>query len=353
MENQMENFHHEPKATDGFSTTEKVKAVIPGTAEHRAKEAAQDRLDTKQDNQMDFEKDNFHHEPEATDGFSTKEKIKAVIPGTAEYRAKEAAQDRLDAKQDNQMDSEKDKATDGLSTTEKIKSMIPEKIMSVMPTTEQIKSYIPTTEQIKSVIPTTEQIKSVIPTTEKIKSVIPGMASQDKQMDLEKEDFHHEPKATDGFTTGEKIKSVIPGTAEYRAKNAAQERLDGQLPHSTIQQVENPDQPMVVEKKKDWPQDLPAKEPTPTDGWTRSQKLKAMIPGTVENRAKELNKQTLPNFHHEPQPTDGFSMTETVKAVIPGTPEYRAKQAAQDRINGQLPHSIIGEVGQPSIAKVE
>jgi len=54
---------------------------------------------------------------------------------------------------------------------------------------------------------------------------------------------HHEPKATDGFSTTEKIKSIIPGTAEHRAKKAAQDRIDGELPHSTIQQVEQSNLP--------------------------------------------------------------------------------------------------------------
>jgi len=84
------DFHHEPKPTDGFSAGEKVKAIIPGTAEHRAKEANEDRLEDKT-----MDKD-YHHEPKPTDGFTSAEKAKSVIPGTAEYRAKEAAQERLD-----------------------------------------------------------------------------------------------------------------------------------------------------------------------------------------------------------------------------------------------------------------
>jgi len=161
----------------------------------------------------------------------------------------------------------------------------------------------------------------------------------------------HEQTATDGFTVTEKIKAVIPGTAENRAKMAAQDRLDGELPHSTIQQIENPD--AFVDKKVDKKFFDNKKEPTPTDGWSTTQKWKAMIPGTVENRAKEINKHVLPNFHHDPQATDGFTTVEQVKAAIPGTAEYRAKVAAQERLNGGLPHSIIGELGNPPVSKVE
>jgi len=57
---------------------------------------------------------------------------------------------------------------------------------------------------------------------------------------------HHDPKATDGFTTGEKVKAIIPGTAEHRAKKAAQDRLDGQLPHSIIKEIGGPQPSPVV-----------------------------------------------------------------------------------------------------------
>jgi len=162
---------------------------------------------------------------------------------------------------------------------------------------------------------------------------------------MENQNFHHEPKATDGFTTTEKIKAVLPGTAEHRAKKAAQDRLDGELPHSTIQQVDQMDQGNSLDKRED---NLPLDKPT--DGLSTGEKLKAKLPGTKEHKAKELNEKQ--NFHYEPKATDGFTTAEKMKAEIPGTAEHRAKEAAQERLNGQLPHSIIGEVEKP-VSKVQ
>jgi len=165
---------------------------------------------------------------------------------------------------------------------------------------------------------------------------------------MENQNFCHEPKATDGFTTTEKIKAVLPGTAEHRAKKAAQDRLDGELPHSTIQQVDQMDQidQGNMNKIKD---NLPLDKPT--DGLSTGEKLKAKLPGTKEHKAKELNEKQ--NFHHEPKATDGFTTAEKMKAELPGTAEHRAKEAAQERLNGQLPHSIIGELENRSVPKVK
>jgi len=90
---------------------------------------------------------------------------------------------------------------------------------------------------------------------EKVKEMLPGTAEYHaKKVDegkFVKQEGQfgnvHEPKATDGFTTGEKIKSIFPGTAEYRAKKAAEERLEGQLPFSIIKEVGLPKEGAKIE----------------------------------------------------------------------------------------------------------
>jgi len=159
---------------------------------------------------------------------------------------------------------------------------------------------------------------------------------------MENNNFHHEPKATDGFSTTEKVKAVVPGTAENRAKQAAQERLDGELPHSIIQATEGS------------PLDQPIFEPKPiqTNNWTTGEKLKGFIPGTIESRRRSIELEESQKIH-EPKATDGFTTGEKLKSFLPGTAEHRAKEAAQERINGHLPYSVIAEVGKPPISKVE
>jgi len=156
---------------------------------------------------------------------------------------------------------------------------------------------------------------------------------------MENQNNSHKRKATDGFSTTEKIKAVIPGTAEHRAKKAAQERINVDKQHG-----DKLDQPVVMEKKE---------EPMQTEAST-GEKLKAVIPGTEEHRMKDnLKSQKMEDFHHEPKATDGFTTGEKLKADLPGTAEHRAKQAAQDRLDGQLPHSVIEELGKPPVSKVE
>jgi len=137
---------------------------------------------------------------------------------------------------------------------------------------------------------------------------------------------------------------VFPGTAENRAKKAAQERIDGQLPHSILNQVDHNKDGNVYNLPMDKQNDFAFEKQSTGD------KLKAMIPGTEQHKAKDFNDQK--NFHWVPKATDGFTTGEKLKAELPGTAEHRAKQAAQDRIDGQLPHSIIGQVETPQ-SKVE
>jgi len=74
------------------SLKEKVKEMMPGTAEYHAKKVDEGKFGKDKDGQ--FLKG--VHEPKATDGFTCGEKIKSIFPGTAEHRAKKAAEERLD-----------------------------------------------------------------------------------------------------------------------------------------------------------------------------------------------------------------------------------------------------------------
>jgi len=147
-------------------------------------------------------------------------------------------------------------------------------------------------EKLKAKIPGTKEhkIQSNLKKLEKNENLNQGQMDQvlgrDQNIDRDQIDRqHHDSNEHSSMTTGEKIKAAIPGTKEHKIKKAEKE---AEKEDEKIEKRQNENLDREIRQEQD-------NGLKPKDHMTTGEKIKAVIPGTKEHRAKkEMEKEGQP-----------------------------------------------------------
>jgi len=147
------------------------------------------------------------------------------------------------------------------------------------------------------------------------------------------------------WSTEEKLKSKIPGTREHQIKsdlNKLEPNEIGNQGQINQQNLNRDDMDQQNLNRNQIDQQI-----QDTDRMTTGEKIKAAIPGTKEHKAKKeeedaekrerIQNENLDREIRQDQgdgykPNDQMTMGEKLKAVIPGTKEHRAKKAMEKEV---------------------